>query len=134
MHHYQQQWQQQQQGAAWPDQHAHDAVAWQQQQYEESSSGGGPKVASRTAAAAAAPPLLDKAAALERYRQGPGAGKAQLLNDNHSKMRAVKRGARELALKLNGLKKEIDNLKEAAGEIKAAWLAREGKGAQVGVA
>ncbi|KAI8477017.1 MAG: P-loop containing nucleoside triphosphate hydrolase protein [Monoraphidium minutum] len=72
-----------------------------------------------------------RAAALERYRLGPGAEKAALLNANHAKMRAAKRDARGLALALNGLKAELDAAKDAAGALRAARLERGGEEAQV---
>eukprot|EP00879_Flechtneria_rotunda_P029597 GHRR01032021.1.p1 GENE.GHRR01032021.1~~GHRR01032021.1.p1 ORF type:complete len:336 (+),score=151.73 GHRR01032021.1:729-1736(+) len=60
----------------------------------------------------------DKAAALELYRSGSGAERAQVLNDNHGRLRTAKRRAKELALALNGLKYELDNLKNRQEEIK----------------
>lgn len=105
-----------------------DPSTWPQQ--------GGPASSSRpsessAADAAVAPSASGRAAALELYRRGPGAAKAQLLNDNHAKMRAAKRAARELALQLNGLKQEIDALKGDAAALRAARLERGGDEAQV---
>jgi hypothetical protein len=73
----------------------------------------------------------DKDSALERYRAGPGAPKARLLNDNHARMRAARRAARELAVALNALKRELDGAKEVAQAAAAARLALGGDEAQV---
>ena len=111
----------------WPQQH--QALDQQQQR----DPGGGARGAQRTSSSSAADAAGDRASALERYRLGPGAASAQLLNENHAKMRAAKRAARDLALQLNGVKQELDGLKEVAGGLRAARLERGGAEAQVGM-
>lgn len=49
----------------------------------------------------------DREAALALYRAGPGAGRAQVLNDNHGRLKAAKRKRQLLAEQLNGLKAEV---------------------------
>ncbi|WIA42241.1 hypothetical protein OEZ86_008258 [Tetradesmus obliquus] len=58
---------------------------------------------------------------LEVYRAGPGAERAALVNDNHSRLKAAKRRARELAQALNSCKLRLD---EARGQQEAAKQAR----------
>jgi hypothetical protein len=41
------------------------------------------------------------------YRAGPGAGRAKVLNDNHSRLKAAKRKRQLLAEQLNSLKAEV---------------------------
>jgi hypothetical protein len=72
------------------------------------------------------------AVATASYRAGPGAEKAQLLNDNHAKMVTAKRRQKELALALNATKGRIDALRQQQEQLKAARLAEGGEDAQVG--
>ncbi|KAF6252219.1 hypothetical protein COO60DRAFT_545657 [Scenedesmus sp. NREL 46B-D3] len=58
---------------------------------------------------------------LEVYRSGPGAERAALVNDNHSRLKAARRRARELAQALNTCKLQLD---EARGQQEQARQAR----------
>lgn len=75
--------------------------------------------------------VLGHTQALEVYRAGPGAAKAALLNDNHAKMKAVKRQAKELALHINGLKREMDDLKDRAEQLKLERQAKQEEGEEI---
>jgi hypothetical protein len=67
-----------------------------------------------TAAAAAAGGMLDRETALLLYREGPGATRASVLNDNHSRLKAAKRRRQLLAEQLNGLKAQVGGSKAAS--------------------
>ena len=70
-------------------------------------------------------------AALQAFKAGPGAFKVQLLNGNHAKMKAARKQAKDLALALNALKSQIDELKGQQEELKVQRLASGEDAAQV---
>jgi hypothetical protein len=56
----------------------------------------------------------------------------QLLNGNHAKMKAARKQAKDLALVLNALKSQIDDLKVQQEQLKSQRLAGGGETALVG--
>ena len=70
--------------------------------------------------------------ALEDYKAGPGLLKAGLLAENRAKLKGAKKQAKELALGINAIKRELDVLKAKSEEQKRARQAGAGDGAQVG--
>lgn len=76
-----------------------------------SSTPRGHGAAGSDAAAAAASALPDKAAAYEDYKMGPGAELQKALSENKAALKEKKKVAKDLGLKINAIKHEMDDTK-----------------------
>ncbi|KAG2446184.1 hypothetical protein HXX76_000777 [Chlamydomonas incerta] len=73
----------------------------------------------------------DRATALEDYKAGPGALKAQLLAENRTRLKTGRGRAKELALAVNAAKRELDGLKKREEQLKGQRVQQQGEGSQV---
>ncbi|PNW77229.1 hypothetical protein CHLRE_10g427750v5 [Chlamydomonas reinhardtii] len=95
---------------------------------QATGSSGRPAVGGGASTAVVAP---DRATALEDYKAGPGALKAQLLAENRTRLKTGRGRAKELALAVNAAKRELDGLKKREEQLKGQRVQQQGEGSQV---